>query len=1525
MTFTAARPSYRHPLAGHTRARYSYAVALLTTIVVGCGTADPEKPVRAVQALTGAESRILGFETPTADWSATNGASISVSSTVTQGSAAAAVTPNGYSEVLSAPMGPLTGAASQVAFDVLAPSSLSWGEVRLIVQAPSVGLYWQDLGGQSLAGQSESGYRTLRFSVPENVRTALASATGDLRYRIVLNVPSGSGDYLLDNMVVAQDPSNPPPQPGTSADVELHYSIALPFGLNAENLAVLGLESVALENGVQVVEADGGFAPVANSGSGQLSVGVGTSTGTVTSVGDVFLAEGASVHGSLTTAGAFIHQSAYEIEGEVDTGAPVETELLSRAARLKYASIRDVSLEPGQSWPEPLEPGHYETLTVKENASVTLTAGDYYFRGIWIEAGASLRVDDSAGTVFLYAGETFQFKGALDTESDYPDFLVSYLGYDQAFVSGPFRGSIFAPSGTVNLEAAPGLRHEGTFVGKRVRVAPGVTIVHRPFPWLIRTIDVSRSSICSGETVQISVDAENPNDLEQAPVVSINGGATNSLTEQWLGAPGPRLFAVTATGSDGMIESRTIEVKVLDCGDRPPLPVLVADDDIYDVDTANFTVVNAAEFEDGTEQYVWDFGDGHSLTTPLASVSHDYSSALPRDELSQSFDVSVTVQRPGVPDASTTRTFIIWNSYAISKSRGSIEPRIEPVSPVLVRDGALLRGELRHYNREDDALQYQTMRIDYVPCDGDGVAEYGPFEPIDLMVPAGGVATHRIEVNASDLPADICGISIQYWGALETGEPAQGGVLLTVPGELDQQVSVDEPTRAVLNYVADELLGSATDSISEEQVVRLYRERKIPSSVVESAFFQAASPTQPNDRCDPDNPEAPPHGGYSCQPTTEWAMDTPGWPAESYIANAQKGDAVLVRACNGPIGTLLAALAPPQMYTHMGIMTNNFRQIRHSTGDEDYLEAHSTGVLGEATDGFEEDALRYLWPGTITASVQQAFVSGRPVFDPGGRERKVSGFERHQVRCQGDMNVIHPRVVKPPPEHEDLARPRLHQAADASKNIGGHYRFASYSNAQDTAANDPNGPRAVDRPEGKLYGPVPTVCSQFVRLALKEAGIRVDADRELPRPSDVRRGPPDGIFYYTPGERLSAAKALYAGLYNKVQYELALMEEEADNWWWVAPAAAAAAPFVCSPVCGVVGAAATLEAAHAGQWATDAPDDVANQVTNCFASDYCSEEAKDSKHWKNPGSGFAVSPDDIMNHYDPPDPSAADGGGVYGYHERMVFRGKRYHRVYRWSPSAGTTSVSGTVRRLGAPEPGATVEIRGLGAFATADTGGYFEFDGVFIGNLEVYASKFVENSGTSELWEGVSCYLAGATAGEWIPADCDSFAALSSPPVSDLVVELSSPSEAYRRVVIQGLLDLTDCDCESANERGDRSFYRVCNVGPEEPTASFSVSQDGLCVDEIGVSIEGECRLLDGNRVQITGHARLYEAGGNTCGANEREDSTAFDQIIGPGVSESVYAQNLSNNGRCYGFGVTDCDDTAQWLQFLATNDRAD
>jgi hypothetical protein len=318
---------------------------------------------------------------------------------------------------------------------------------------------------------------------------------------------------------------------------------------------------------------------------------------------------------------------------------------------------------------------------------------------------------------------------------------------------------------------------------------------------------------------------------------------------------------------------------------------------------------------------------------------------------------------------------------------------------------------------------------------------------------------------------------------------------------------------------------------------------------------------------------------------------------------------------------MLARVKPAQKWSHTGIMVENFVRIRQSTGMEEYIQAHPNGSSDLPTDGFQEQALKYVWPGTFDSEIRQAYETGRDATDPDGVVRHVRGFNHRSILCEEDGVLVFPRVLKPSAERDPIVRPLLFQLADATDQttqttgVKGHYRFFGYS--QGTVENNPSPPAWVQAK------PTPTVCSLFLWKAAKSINLTLDADKLSNVGTEVIvPTTPDGLFYYREGERRAAGDYLYSTVYNEVDHKVVQGADDLGKK-------------IASGIDGGAGQAlGYLIGLGLGTligWTSDIRDDVANQMVNCFASDDCSESAKDSEKWKNPGDGQAVSPDDMLS------------------------------------------------------------------------------------------------------------------------------------------------------------------------------------------------------------------------------------------------------------------------------------------------------
>jgi hypothetical protein len=1060
----------------------------------------------------------------------------------------------------------------------------------------------------------------------------------------------------------------------------------------------------------------------------------------------------------------------------------------------------------------------------------------------------------------------------------------------------------------------------GVFTPGPVEVAWSPIFVYRK---LVKQVCVSKPDVCPGESVQVTVDASDG--AFRAPTVRINGAPTNALWEQYDGSQGPRMVPVSVTSADGVVSSTLQTINLLNCGatpkpQRPPL--LLGTPDRYQPDLVDFTIRNAGDYESGAPTYQWTFGDGTTATTTAGAVSHTFEWSNDLDTLYRGFDVQVTVKRGGQADVTGKRTFVVWNEYAVGKTRGALEPPVKPTSPVLGTSGGSYTAGILIRNLEPNQLVLDKVRVDEVPCNGDASVRLGTQTSINVSVPARGQITQPFSIAKSALHADACAVNVHYWGAV-LGQKAQVSVPLDLPSRSGAGQHVNAAMNQVLQYVKQQGLAAGADLVSEEDLVRLYRNHQLPSTVVTHSAPPPPAPPTPPTPCDPDNPGTAPRSGFSCQPTGEWETASNGGPSGAQIANAMKGDAIADRSCSGFIGTLLAKVDPPQRYTHTGIMSKNRTEVTQSTGNDTWLSDHPNGVADQPTDGFDEHALRYLWPGTLTSTVEQTFGSGRSVATPEGKTMSVSGFGPTEVRCPGDANITFPRVIKPAPELDAMVRPMLNAAGDFSKTISAHYRFASYSKAIPSLAPDPSGPAPVPNGDGlgSTYGAVPTVCTQVVRLSLLGAGFTVDSDKTLPLPSDVRPDTPDGLFLYHAAERRAAGEALYAGLHDKVVMEIEGLESTLDDYWWVGPAVGLAFP-PAMPL-GTLGAFGLDSSGNILRWTTDAPDDVANQVTNCFASDFCSEDAKDSDDWKKTGDGTAVSADDIINHYDSP-----TTGGPYGYHERLVYRGKQFRALYAWLPSQGTRTLSGTVvDQAGMPVVGAAVQLPGQPdvLIPATDANGHFTVDGVIAGNLTVHAQVFIGDPATGFFREGSSCYVPHPQDPDhkWLAVECTDFTVShDDTQLDEVTVALVGPDPRFRELVLDADISLEDCDCcgfDVCPSFTNPVLHVVCPVSYIEPTFSWEITPAQMCTDEVGLRIKGTCTLLPDQRtVRVEGKATLYEAGSGSCGGTDVGGEESFSTDIPAGATNmQVFVNDVVHEDVCIApfpplpFG---CNDAARW-----------
>jgi hypothetical protein len=940
----------------------------------------------------------------------------------------------------------------------------------------------------------------------------------------------------------------------------------------------------------------------------------------------------------------------------------------------------------------------------------------------------------------------------------------------------------------------------------------------------------SRRRIVVGESVRVQVRPSDPR-----TDIAIDGiyGARQYVQFR---NPGTYNIVVTAL-LDGQVEQLSERVTVAEPkhGARP-IPIVWATADRYRSRLIVFSLPGSDQLSGEVASYDWSFGDGTKGLSETGTIEHDYTDALDRDALYTTFDVEVTTHFTDQDSTVGRRTISVFNTYALNKSiKGVLAPRVAVNHPAYIPAIMFLPSEVicsfTISNPEDEDLLFSQERWEWLRAEASDLAPSDPEEygselaarllarsaaasqsiGADLRVPARSTVTVTRLFSESVFSGDIFGVAVHLAGrGLCSDLPAIASAYIEVKLPMAWSSFVSRGSTKALGYaarltspisaaaavltlndlrepvrqaaVAERLSGRvppapASRPTRNEQASATSTPASVGSAVALAhlgAFTVSGpslsddltalvspdlspvdirslfDPVQPvvGEECDPDNMPDDLADGMVCQLTSEieWRF-VPG-----RILNAKKGDLLLDPGGPGVVGQLLRQVQPPQYYSHCGIMTKNHIELRHSTGSEDWLTDHLAGsFLGnKGTDGFDPTALKYLWPGSLTQTIDNAY-HGEWVTSPDTGPYKIAEFS-FAPDLSDSSTIMPPVVVKPPPFSETAAvRRTLHRIADEALSINSHYRFYCYTRPELAL-----GPEGVAGPEsGWANGTVATQCASFIWLAAQHAGVRVEGPGAITRLTDleptdevhgahVNADTRDGLYLYTAANRQAAGKWLYQHVFDNVY-------NKAGFW---------------------------------GQLFTGAPDDVANQLCNAFASDWTdigNGGSGDSDAWKSTGDANAVSPDNLMFWDSPNGYGQGSFTSVYGAIEEFFYLPGTYAQVpiYRWKLVPTKGDLTGTVT-ANADVTGANVSLLGSGQQdVVVGSDGRFSFSGVPAGAYTVSAGLDIAGH-----WNSAS---AGVT--------------ITAGGTTDVAIALQPPPEVLRTVTIT--VDM-DTDWSSVFAHGD-------------------------------------------------------------------------------------------------------------------------
>jgi hypothetical protein len=606
----------------------------------------------------------------------------------------------------------------------------------------------------------------------------------------------------------------------------------------------------------------------------------------------------------------------------------------------------------------------------------------------------------------------------------------------------------------------------------------------------------------------------------------------------------------------------------------------------------------------------------------------------------------VTMQDPSSGPIVIRRSVSVANPYYPMKRKGILQPPVISSDLNLYFTQGAWRATFSVRNPEPDDLVLTSRTLVYIfdPATA-RVDERGASEKVSILLGANTTTVLEIALSPQDLPSDAIAIHVRYVGSFHGQPTVRVSAMFDIPEQASEwqylSLAQEQQLLGLIAKVGFENPKSISGSDIREMI------RSGAALDPEVSALRSPPPKPPRDHeaplaakegeeCDPWNlPDVVPSGMF-CMPTAEtrYVLMPPRF------MNARKGDVVITPGDGGLIASTLAAVSPPQHYAHSGMMTRNLDEITHSTASMERM----TDSAYVGSSGFRSDILKYLWPGVITQTIDQA-VNGESMTDPEtGTSYVVGGFGSLQAE-QNDIDgtsasIAVALVIKPDPLTETSAiRSQLSGFADfaAAQNQKSHYRFYCYTDptiALHTAA--PN--------EAKwAAGTFPSMCSAFVWMSIKQSGVTIEGGLEpvdISAGAQIAVGTPDGLYVYQADERLAAGEVLYDRVGN-----LAL---QAAGQFWAA--------------------------------IIDIEEDLGNQVVNTFATDWSDTDATESDIWRQTVDANAVSPQDLL-FYDAP---------LYGYSEPLIFRDQRFEEVtiYKWTLVLQTGTLTGLTRGTAAGRSG---------------------------------------------------------------------------------------------------------------------------------------------------------------------------------------------------------------------------------------------
>jgi hypothetical protein len=234
-------------------------------------------------------------------------------------------------------------------------------------------------------------------------------------------------------------------------------------------------QSFLLDDRSTIKTPGGGFAAVLNAGSGQTKIGQDVRSGGVVSVGPVAVQHRAIVNGSVVSASTITKDSDATITGTSTQFASVLLPALPTLPAFPTPTLGSFTVNSGT---QSHGPGSYTSGTVN-GGTLVLSAGDYFFQSLTINANVTVRVQP---TTRIFVRNTLVFQSPLlaASGSTVQRITLGFAGTTTLSMLATFNGTLIAPTASVIFGTDTSLTFTGSFFARTLEVNPGNNLVCSP-------------------------------------------------------------------------------------------------------------------------------------------------------------------------------------------------------------------------------------------------------------------------------------------------------------------------------------------------------------------------------------------------------------------------------------------------------------------------------------------------------------------------------------------------------------------------------------------------------------------------------------------------------------------------------------------------------------------------------------------------------------------------------------------------------------------------------------------------------------------------------------------------------------------------------------------------------------------------------------------------------------------------------------------------------------------------------------